>query len=636
MNHLLVSHFLFLTSLFTTSSFALEPIRVGDDGSHFVEATSGERFIVWGVNYDHDGSGRLLDEYWQDEWETVVEDFAEIKALGANCVRIHLQLGLFMKGPNEPNQSALRQLAKLVTLAEESELYLDVTGLACYHKKNIPAWYDALGEQERWNVQANFWEAVAHTCQSSPAIFCYDLMNEPIAPGKEPAKEWLGGELGGKFFVQRIALDAGERTREEVAKAWVKQMTDAIRKHDQRHMITVGVIPWVFVFGGGKPFFHSPEVGEPLDFVAVHFYPEQGKLDKALTALKKYDIGKPLLIEEMFPLKSGIEEMEEFVRRSSDVTDGWISFYWGQTPQELESLASPDLGQAITAKWLRSFEGLAPQAKAGTLREVETETFEVSVLSDIPYKSDPKTDYEQTRCKLDLYLPKGQKNFPTIVWFHGGGLQNGGKDGKHDVPVATRFAADGIAVASVNYRLSPQAKFPAYIDDAAAAVAYIRKKIAQHGGDEQLVFVSGHSAGGYLTSMVGMDASYLKAYGTAPQDLAGYIPIAGQMITHSTVRGERGIPRTQPIIDAAAPAYHVTKDRPPFLCIVGSEDLPARAEENRYFVAAMQAAGHKNITYLEVEGRNHATIAQEMHLQDDDVAEQVKAFIKRVKLEITD
>ena len=64
----------------------LDPIRVSDDGTHFVQGETGRRFVVWGVNYDHDGPGRLIDEYWTNEWATVVEDFQEIKALGANCV----------------------------------------------------------------------------------------------------------------------------------------------------------------------------------------------------------------------------------------------------------------------------------------------------------------------------------------------------------------------------------------------------------------------------------------------------------------------------------------------------------------------------------------------------------------------
>jgi len=349
---------------------SLEPIRVSPDGTHFMKSNSDERFVVWGVNYDHDGSGHLLDEYWIEEWDTVVEDFREMKAFGANCVRIHLQLGKFMDAPDKPNSVALKQLAKLVTLAEQTGLYLNVTGLACYHKKNIPEWYDSLEEQNRWAVQATFWEAVAKTCSQSPAIFCYDLMNEPVLPGKKPAKEWLAGELGGKYFVQRLSLDLGNRTRKQVAAAWVNKMVAAIRKQDSQHMITVGVIPWVFAFGGGKPLFYSPEVGMPLDFVSVHFYPKKGEVDQAVKALKAYEVGKPLVVEEMFPLKCSVAELSEFINKSAAHTDGWISFYWGQKAEELKAKDKPTIGDAVTAEWLEKFSELSGKMKTGKISKI--------------------------------------------------------------------------------------------------------------------------------------------------------------------------------------------------------------------------------------------------------------------------
>lgn len=339
----------------------LELIRVSQDGSHFVRGSNEKRFVIWGVNYDHDQSGRLLDEYWIDEWATVAEDFREIKALGANCVRIHLQFGLFMDSMETPNPAALRQLSKVIKLAEETGLYLDITGLACYHKKNIPEWYDQLEEEQRWAAQAAFWRAVAETCRESPAVFCYDLMNEPVLPGKEPETDWLLGELGGKFFVQRLSLQLGDRTREELATAWVKQMSDAIRESDKDHLITVGVIPWVHVFGGGKPLFHSPSVGKPLDFVAVHFYPKQGKVDQAIKALRAYEVGKPLVVEEMYPLSCSVDELVTFIDDSSEFVDGWISFYWGQSAETLRATKPPTIPAAIKASWLDRFQQLAGQ-----------------------------------------------------------------------------------------------------------------------------------------------------------------------------------------------------------------------------------------------------------------------------------
>ena len=350
-----------------TPSAPLEFVRVSRDGSHFVVGEQDQRFFVWGVNYDHDGAGRLLEDYWDAEWDTVVEDFREIRALGANCVRIHLQLGRFMQSADQPHDANLQQLARLIRLAEETRLYLDITGLGCYHKQDVPAWYDALSEAERWKVQARFWTAVATVGRDSPAVFCYDLMNEPVIGG-DPAKDgWLAGEaLGDKYFVQRIAIDLAGRKREDVAKAWVAQLTSAIREVDQRHLLTVGVIPWAHVWKNAKPLFHSPEVGQPLDFVAVHFYPKGGDVEGSLAALKVYELGKPLVVEEIFPLGCSLEEAGQFIDQSRPFVDGFVSFYWGRTIEENEK--SGELTGAIIAQWLRYFRDHAPGATPAAAR----------------------------------------------------------------------------------------------------------------------------------------------------------------------------------------------------------------------------------------------------------------------------
>ncbi|MEZ6109824.1 MAG: cellulase family glycosylhydrolase [Pirellulaceae bacterium] len=344
----------------TSTDRPLEWIRVSDDGMHFVGRDSGRKVVLWGANYDHDDAGQLLEDYWHEHWETVVQDFQEMKALNLNVVRIHLQLAKFMDAADRPNMRNLQQLQRLVAMAEKTGLYLDVTGLGCYHKQDVPQWYDDLAEADRWNVQARFWREVANVCKTSPAVFCYDLMNEPILPGKKPETEWLAGELGGKHFVQCISLDLAGRTRTEVAQAWVKQMTSAIRQVDQDHLVTVGVIPWAHVFKGAKPLFYSPEVGEPLDFVSVHFYPKKDAVADALTALAVYDVGKPIVIEEIFPLHCGLEEADEFIKSSAKFTDGWISFYWGKTIDESEQQG--DLKAAIIAKWLRYLRDNRPSA----------------------------------------------------------------------------------------------------------------------------------------------------------------------------------------------------------------------------------------------------------------------------------
>jgi hypothetical protein len=217
-----------------------------------------------------------------------------------------------------------------------------------------------MDEAERWHVQALFWESVAKACADSPAVFCYNLMNEPVlANSSQKETEWLAGEFGGKHFVQRITLDLAGRSREQVAGLWISKLVTAIRKHDQRHLITVGIIPWTYTWPNAKPVFYSEEAGSELDFVSVHFYPRKGEVEKALKALAVYDIGKPLVVEEMFPLACSVAEMDMFIERSRESVDGWISFYWGRTIDEYagEDLDLPD---TITRKWLEYFREKAP------------------------------------------------------------------------------------------------------------------------------------------------------------------------------------------------------------------------------------------------------------------------------------
>jgi acetyl esterase/lipase len=255
---------------------------------------------------------------------------------------------------------------------------------------------------------------------------------------------------------------------------------------------------------------------------------------------------------------------------------------------------------------------------------------EVQVFKDIAYKAgDGLSAYERERSKLDLYVPQGVRNYPVVAWFHGGGLTGGDKARADHVEIATSLAARGVGVASVNYRLSPRANFPAYVDDAAASVAWLLEHTEDYGGDDRKVFVSGHSAGAYLVAMIGVDPQYLAAYDHDLDEIAGMIPISGQMVTHETVRAERGLPAARPIIDAAAPVFHVDSSAPPFLAIAGSEDLPARSAENRYFVEALKAVEHQDATFIEFEGRNHGTIVSRIPEAGDPVAQAMVEFIER-------
>lgn len=300
-----------------------------------------------------------MEDYWLNEWPLVVGDFEEMKALGANTVRIHLQLCRFMNSEREPNRQSLERLARVVTLAERTGLYLDITGLGCYKKEDVPAWYNRLDEKPRWAVQARFWKAVARTCHDSPAVFCYDLMNEPVVTEDKTNRDWTPGAFGDRYFVQRITLNFAGRTPKQIARAWVDQMVASIRKEDRAHLITVGVIPWALTWPGAKPLFYSKEVSRHLDFVSVHFYPKHGEIPQALKALAVYQVGKPLVIEEMFPLNCSVADLDQFVNGSKRIASGWLGFYWGKTIAEYQAQKG-SATDAVTLDWLEYFRKKTP------------------------------------------------------------------------------------------------------------------------------------------------------------------------------------------------------------------------------------------------------------------------------------
>jgi hypothetical protein len=354
-----------LLTLAASGAGDLPRVEVARDGKGFVLAPTGQRFVPWGLNYGN--AGRLLEDFWETEWATVAGDFREMKELGANVVRVHLQLGKFLEGPDRPNARALDRLGRLVEEAERAGLYLDLTGLACYRPADVPAWYDGLDEARRWSVQARFWSSVAERCAHSPAIFCYDLINEPLAPAQrgQPG-QWYSGKFGDYNFIQWISLDPAGRPRDEVARQWIRTLTRAIRDHDPRHLITVGLLPSTPEWGHFSGFVPQ-KVAPELDFISVHIYPTKGKVDEALKTLQGFAVGKPVVIEETFTLTCSAPELEEFLRRSRGIACGWMGHSDGQTIEQLEGLKRSKaltLSQAIWLEWLTVFRKMGPTMKA--------------------------------------------------------------------------------------------------------------------------------------------------------------------------------------------------------------------------------------------------------------------------------
>ena len=206
---------------------------------------------------------------------------------------------------------------------------------------------------------------------------------------------------------------------------------------------------------------------------------------------------------------------------------------------------------------------------------------------------------------LDLYLPDAA-HFPVFVYFHGGGLEAGDKRGfAHFVPYLLKR---GIAVASANYRMYPEAKYPDFIRDAASAVAFTCTHIKEYGACDG-IFVGGSSAGGYLSMMLCFDDTYLSDVGILPENVKGYLHDAGQPTAHFNVLRERGIDSRRVIIDESAPLFHVGKKTvyPAMHFIVSDNDMKNRYEQTMLTLGTLSHFGVASpVSHTVMQGKHCA------------------------------
>lgn len=226
-------------------------------------------------------------------------------------------------------------------------------------------------------------------------------------------------------------------------------------------------------------------------------------------------------------------------------------------------------------------------------------------VNDISYTV--KTDaYSKERLKLDIYYPENTKDAPVVVWFHGGGLEQGNKE------IPSKLKEKCWVVIGANYRLLPKVTVKETLDDAAEAVAWVYKNCAKYGGDPKKIVVTGHSAGGYLSMILCLNKAWLGKYDTDADSIWLYAPFSGQAITHYNVRKMQGIGPLQPTIDEYAPLYWVRSDCPPFVLICGDRELElfGRYDENQYLARMMKLAGHQQTYLYELDGHGHGGMVE--------------------------
>lgn len=210
------------------------------------------------------------------------------------------------------------------------------------------------------------------------------------------------------------------------------------------------------------------------------------------------------------------------------------------------------------------------------------------------------------RQRLDIYAPERAMNAPVVVFFYGGGWTKGEKGIYRFLGAA--LAKRGVIVVIPDYRLYPEVKFPAFMEDAAAAVAWTKAHIAVHGGDPRRLFVMGHSAGGQIGALLTLNEVYLKAAGMAPRDLAGFIGVAGAYdflpLVNPTYKIIFGPQDQWPL---SQPITFVTAAAPPMFLTTGKGDDTVLPRNSEHLAARLQSLG-RPVTVKIYDGVGHITI----------------------------
>ena len=251
----------------------------------------------------------------------------------------------------------------------------------------------------------------------------------------------------------------------------------------------------------------------------------------------------------------------------------------------------------------------------------EPEKFEVTVKTDIAYGTDKERNI------LDVYIPKGVKKAPVVIFVHGGAWVFGNKSvfsgpGK-------MLAEQGIVTVSTNYRLSPKVKHPEHIKDIAKAFAWTVDHVAEYGGDPGKICLTGHSAGGHLVALLATDESYLKAEKKSFADIRGVAPISGVFTIDARAKFFKDIfGEDEEVCRGGSPIHNIGKNHPQFLILHADKDMAGLSAQAEAFHAAMKK--EKNATeILQLKDRTHLTILTSAKDPADPVAVALRDFVRK-------
>jgi acetyl esterase/lipase len=251
-------------------------------------------------------------------------------------------------------------------------------------------------------------------------------------------------------------------------------------------------------------------------------------------------------------------------------------------------------------------------------------TADVDIVKGIAYRTGDGAD--PIRHKLDVYIPKGEKNFPVLLFVHGGTWKSGNKE--LYAPLGKLYASKGIGTVIINYRLSPAVQHPAHIEDVASAFAWIYRNIAKYGGDPSNIFVSGHSAGGHLVSLLSCNENYLKKEQLDISAIKGTIAVSGVHVLMPNALFKPIFTDDKAVVKSASPIEHVHGKHPPFLLIYADKDLltlEAQSEQMCKKLNDCQCEAHT----VKIADRTHISIITSMANESDPANQAIIEFIAK-------
>lgn len=284
----------------------LPRIRVAATG-HSFETDQGKSFVPIGINYFRPGTGWAPQVWKQFDASATREDFARLKQLGGNCVRVFLSYGSFLMETNSVSPDGLAKFDQFLNLAEEAGIYVHPTGPD--HWEGLPAWAksDRYADEVVLQALEGFWKTFAARYRGRSVIFAYDLLNEPeirwdTTPTREKWNRWLEIQYGdpaklvSAWGVTNQDLSFGsiptppkedragcvrlldfQRFREDLADQWTRRQVAAIKAADPQALATVGLIQWSvpspLAAAWQYSAFRPERTARFVDFMEIHFYP---------------------------------------------------------------------------------------------------------------------------------------------------------------------------------------------------------------------------------------------------------------------------------------------------------------------------------------------------------------------------